>query len=247
MRLRVTAISFAFLFVAALAWASSKEGEPFGPVPADELKMTSEPLAPGAPAINLYRQVDRDDSGTQGKEYNYIRIKILTEEGRKYADVEIPFLKGGGRSIVGIKARTVRPDGTTIDYDGKVYDKQIVKAKGIKYMAKTFTMPEVQVGSIIEYAYTEDLAENLVYDSHWILSDELFTKRAQVFAEALRAVRLSLDMEPSTKRHGGTEGRTRPHRPSRGEEHSGVPDRRLHAAGERAEIPGRLLLQRLGL
>ena len=66
----------------------------FGPVPAEELKMKSEPLAPGAPAIILYRQVDRDDSGLQGREYNYVRIKILTEEGRKYADIELPFLKG---------------------------------------------------------------------------------------------------------------------------------------------------------
>jgi len=29
----------------------------------DELKLTSEPQAPGAPAIILYRQVDRDDNG----------------------------------------------------------------------------------------------------------------------------------------------------------------------------------------
>ena len=45
--------------------------------------MTSEPAAPGAPAIYLYRQVDRDDEGD--REYNYVRVKILTEEGRKYA------------------------------------------------------------------------------------------------------------------------------------------------------------------
>ena len=56
--------------------------------------MTSEPLAPGAPAIILYRQVDRDESGTDSHEDNYIRIKVLTEEGRKYANVEIPFFKG---------------------------------------------------------------------------------------------------------------------------------------------------------
>lgn len=179
MRRRVAPILLVFLLIAVLSWGSSKEGEAFGPIPAEELKMTSEPLAPGAPAINLYRQVDRDDSGTQGKEFNYIRIKILTEEGRKYADVEIPFLKGSGRNITSIKARTVRPDGTIVNYDGKIFDKQIVKAKGVKYMAKTFTMPDIQVGSIIEYAYTENFSENYVYDSHWILSDELFTKLAK--------------------------------------------------------------------
>jgi|SRR5208282_96872 len=55
--------------------------EDWPPVSTEELKMTSEPKAPGAPAIYLFRQVDRDDSVP--KEYEYARIKILTEEGKK--------------------------------------------------------------------------------------------------------------------------------------------------------------------
>ena len=38
-------------------------GDKFQPVSQDELKMTGDPQAPGAPAIILYRQVDRDDTG----------------------------------------------------------------------------------------------------------------------------------------------------------------------------------------
>lgn len=150
----------------------------FQPVPADELKMTSEPKAPGAPAIILFREVDRDDRGNTAHEDVYFRIKILTEEGRKYGDIEIPFFKGSG-NIVAIHARTIRPDGSIVEFTGKAFDKSIVKARGLKYMAKTFTMPDVQVGSILEYYYTEDLAENMVFDSRWILSHELFTKKAK--------------------------------------------------------------------
>jgi hypothetical protein len=62
----------------------AKAGIGFQPVSSDELKMTSEPLAPGAPAIILYRQVDRDDNSRTSHEDNYFRIKILTEEGRKH-------------------------------------------------------------------------------------------------------------------------------------------------------------------
>ena len=58
-------------------------GVGFQPISPEELKMTSEPKAPGAPAIILYRQVDRDDSGNTAHEDNYYRVKILTEEGRK--------------------------------------------------------------------------------------------------------------------------------------------------------------------
>jgi hypothetical protein len=155
----------------------AKDG--FQPVSAEELKMTSEPLAPGASAIILYRQVDRDDSGFTAHENNYVRIKILTEEGRKYADVEIPFLKEDGNNVVSIKARTIKPDGTIVNFEGKPFEKSIVKAKGLKYLAKTFTLPDVQVGGIIEYAYTIDLPEFKLVDSQWILSNELFTKRAK--------------------------------------------------------------------
>jgi len=173
------AIGFA---VCMLAAPKAKAGVGFQPVSPDELKMTSEPLAPGAPAIILYRQVDQDDNIHTPHEDHYVRIKILTEEGRKYADVEIPFSKEN-EDIVHVQARTIRPDGSIADFGGKVFDKNLVKGKiegrQIKYLAKTFTLSDVQVGSIIEYSYTRDFHEGGFSDSVWILSDELFTKKAQ--------------------------------------------------------------------
>jgi len=154
-------------------------GDEWQPISQDELKMTSEPKAPGAPAIILYRQVDRDDSDVRrAHEYNYIREKIFTEEGRKFADVEIPLVKGKW-DIQNIKARTIRPDGSIVNFDGKIYEKEIVKARGLKYLAKTFTLSDVQPGSIIEYHYMIDFAEYLVFDSNWVLSDDLFSKRSK--------------------------------------------------------------------
>jgi uncharacterized protein DUF3857/transglutaminase superfamily protein len=147
------------------------------PVSPDELKMTEEPLAPGASAIILYRQVDRDDSGNTAHEDDFVRIKILKEEGRKYADIEIPFYRESGNNVVHVGGRTVRPDGSVANFEGKPFDKSIVKARGLKYMAKTFTLPDAEVGSVIEYWYTIDFSENYVFDSHWLLSDELFMRR----------------------------------------------------------------------
>src|SRR5258705_9390772 len=70
----------------ALMWAAATPfawaGPGFQPVSPDELKLTSEPQAPGAAAILLYRQVDRDDNGHTSHEDTYLRIKILTEAGR---------------------------------------------------------------------------------------------------------------------------------------------------------------------
>jgi hypothetical protein len=156
---------------ASLAWA----GDRFQPIVSEELAMKSESQAPGAPAIILLRQVDRDDSNMH--EDNYLRIKILTEEGRKYGDVEIPFFKDR-EDIKNLHARTIRPDGSIVTFEGKPFEKSIIKARGVKYLAKTFTFPDVQVGSVLEYYYTVAFTDQLLYDSRWILSQDLFTKQA---------------------------------------------------------------------
>ena len=174
-----TLVVLTFLFVAmACLLPTPAWGVSFQPVSPDELKMTSEPKAPGAPAIILFRQVDRDDRGQTAHEDVYFRIKILTEEGRKYADIEIPYWKESG-NVDNIHARTIKPDGTIVNFSGKAFDKSIVKARGVKYLAKTFTLSEVQPGAIIEYYYTTDLSESFVFDSHWVLNHELFTKNAK--------------------------------------------------------------------
>lgn len=169
----------AWIIVAALLFSPlPARAIGFQPISPDELKVTSEPKAPGATAIILFRQVDRDDNGNTSHEDNYLRIKILKEEGRKYADIEIPFTKAS-QNVVNVHARTIRPDGTPVNFSGKIYDKTIIKGKGIKYLAKTFTLPDVQPGTIIEYYYTVDYSEDYIFDSHWIVSNELFTKAAK--------------------------------------------------------------------
>ena len=173
-----------FVTVAAAAvWrADTVSGDEWKPISPEELKITSVPEAPGAPAVILYREVNRDD-GRTAHEDNYVRIKILTDEGRKYANVEIPFLKDSG-NVQGVKARSVRQDGSIVPFDGRVVEQTIIKAKGLKYLAKTFTLPDVQTGSIIEYHYTVDFKEGYVYDSKWVLSDELFTRYAKFSLKA---------------------------------------------------------------
>jgi hypothetical protein len=169
------------VLLAVFAFSSRRAAvaDEWQPVSPEDLKMTSYAKAPGAPAIILYREVDRDDSNYHvPHEYNYVREKIFTEEGRKYADIEIPYPKDQ-QNIVDIRARTIRPDGSIVNFDGKVYDKEIVKSRSLKYLAKTFTLSDVQPGSIIEYHYMVDFKEGYVYDSRWILSEELFTRSAK--------------------------------------------------------------------
>ncbi len=155
----------------------------FRPVNPEELKMTSEPMAPGAPAVILYREFVRDDTHPLiAHEDSYYRIKIFTEEGRKYGDVEVPFFTSMG-NITGLRARTIKPDGTIVDFDGKVFTKVITRSRGEKILARTFTLPAVEPGCVIEYFYTLDLKgygddpeSKQIFDSSWIVSEDLFTK-----------------------------------------------------------------------
>jgi hypothetical protein len=187
-------LAFSLLF-SLLFTVSSYGGVHSQPVSAEELKMTSEPLAPGAPAIILYREVNRDDYGISNRggmrivgnesaapasryEEDYYRIKILTEEGRKYADIEIPYDSWAGK-INGIMARTIHPDGSIVNFSGQVMDKTLVRGRGVQWRAKTLAMPDVQAGSIIEYFYTINFHEGYFFSSNWILNDRLFTKAAK--------------------------------------------------------------------
>ncbi len=189
------------------AGAPSVQAEDWLPISPEELTMTSEPHAAGAPAILLYRQVDRDDNGPT--ETIYARIKILTEEGRKFADVEIPFYKGT-EYVHSIQARTVHSDGSIVGFNSTIYDKPIIQARAVKLLAKTFTMPDVQVGSIIEYRYKHDFESGYVFNSNWVLSQDLFTKYAKFSLDPYRRYSMSYswpaglppDTAPPKEEHG---------------------------------------------
>jgi hypothetical protein len=151
--------------------------------------MTSEPMAPGVPAIILQRRVDRDDDRAQ--EDDYFRIKVLTEAGRKYGDVQIPFYQGV-INVRNIQGRTIQPNGSISNFSGQVYER-VVKGRGWKYLARVFTLPDVQVGTILEYSYTLVLNGSF-YGSHWILSDVMFTKNATFTLRPVQHTRWPMSM-----------------------------------------------------
>ena len=139
------------------------------PITPEDLQINQVPGDPGAPAIQLYYANYIDDSS--GYEFIYKRVKVLNESGKKYADVEI--LGAVDAGIGNLKARTIHPDGSIVEFTGKPFDKTVFKGRGIKWNAKTFTLPEVTVGSIIEYKYKmKDFSSD-----HWVLQHDLFTVR----------------------------------------------------------------------
>ena len=153
-------------------------------VPAEELAMTSEPKAPGAAAVILYLELNRDDSAS--REYRYQQIKILTDAGRSFGDVQLSY-DSKRESLKDIEARTIRKDGTIVPFIGEINEKPLASGSDRKLMAKTIALSNVEVGSIVEVRYARHIRG--LYDTRWLLANNLFTREAHYAFRGRSALR----------------------------------------------------------
>ncbi len=126
------------------------------PITPEEMQMKTPKVEPGADAEAIFWEVRVDDSATDGLSLNhYVRVKIFTEKGREdFAKHDIPYLKG--TRVKDVEAKVTKPDGTTVFLDkDDVTEREIVKTNGYKIKAKSFALPGLEPGSIVEYRYRE--------------------------------------------------------------------------------------------
>ncbi len=147
----------------------------FQPPNSDELKMTADPAAPGAAAVYLdYQQVTNDP---QHYMRIYARIKVLTEKGKELATIELPYLRGEVR-IDEIKGRTIHSDGAIIPLEVKPEDLMIVKSGDLQANKKVFTLPSVEVGSVLEYEYDINYDDDVASEPRWEVQRPYFVHKA---------------------------------------------------------------------
>jgi hypothetical protein len=153
------------LLLLVLALPCLLHGQFTQPTP-EELKMTADPKAPGAAAIFL--NVSEEASNPLHFESHYARIKILTEKGEDLATVELPYEKDERQyEVASIQGRTIHPDGKITPLTGKPADLLVVKKGDTAIARKVFTLPNVEVGSIIEYYYQLRYSENYYITTNW--------------------------------------------------------------------------------
>jgi hypothetical protein len=149
--MRIHLCAGAALMLAALSLLPACAAQKFQQPTKEELQMTSDPKAPGAPAVFLYRQEEADNRTHYVGEY--ARIKVLTEKGKEWATVEVPYIPGYMDPPI-IEGRTIHADGTVIPLAGKASDLLVFKSHNNHVHAAVFNLPSVEVGSILEYKWS---------------------------------------------------------------------------------------------
>lgn len=152
------------LLILVFAWAhftlpAQEVYKEFGIISPDEYRMTSHPTDSAAEAVVLYDiGSSRFNSTSNGFEIHYeraTRIKIFTEAGLKWAEIEIPFYREGDiyEEIYELEAISyVFDDGVIkkIPLDLKnTYTEKINES----WQVRKFALPNIKPGSIIEYRY----------------------------------------------------------------------------------------------
>jgi len=161
---------FSVALLAVFIAPAQAQKEDWQPITQHDLEMKQVPDNPGADAVQLYYADFINDQ--EQTEFFYVRIKVLNEKGKSHADVELVIPPEG--SISGLKARTIQPDGRITEFTGKPFQKTVIKTRGVKVLAKAFTMPEVNVGSIIEYKYKIQWP-GIITDNYWTIQHALYT------------------------------------------------------------------------
>ncbi|HKD61899.1 MAG TPA: DUF3857 and transglutaminase domain-containing protein [Terracidiphilus sp.] len=135
----------------------------------DELKMTADAKYPDAAAVYLNYEAKTDDQ--LGYQSEYARIKILKDSAKDLATIHIPYRKAEGfAGIAAISGRTIHADGTIVPMNVKAEDLMKVKAGETELREIVFSLPSVEVGSIIEFYYQMRLkAEEGFTGEHWIV------------------------------------------------------------------------------
>jgi hypothetical protein len=173
----------------------------------EELKMTSDPAAPGAAAV--YLEIKQSDGIDAGFSDYYARIKVLAEKGKELATVEIPYFKNC-EQVTLVKGRTIHPDGTIVPLDVKPEDLLAVKVGDEQIQRKVFTLPSVEVGSVLEYKYQKQYLPcaygwflswdvqkpYLIHKSHYAYTGASFSGDLDAHGDAAKGMQICTVLPP---------------------------------------------------
>lgn len=145
-----------FLICVGLLFPATAFADDWKPVDPADLALKGPLVEKDADAEAIFWEVRVDDSVLEELSLrNYVRIKVFTDRGKEsQSKVDLPY--AGSNRIKDIAARVIKTDGTIVELKKEdVLERTIVKASGVKVKAKSFALPGVEPGSIVEYRWRE--------------------------------------------------------------------------------------------
>lgn len=161
------------LTVSSLSFSQTAK---LGQLSKSEIELTEIDYEPGASAVVLVANGDSKFFSDIFETSYFYRVKILSDAGKRYADVKIRYYVGEKRieEVSGIKAQTInfsngKPETIKVD-DANIFDVEV----GDGYREFRISFPNVQVGSIIEYTFKKT-DKNLTFIDGWTFQNNIPT------------------------------------------------------------------------
>jgi hypothetical protein len=143
------------LLVYLTFFSAPAQAQAWKPMDPAHLALKAPVVEKDADAEALLWEVYVNDASANTEYIHLLRVKIFSERGKEsQSKIDIPYFNR--TSIKDIAGRTIKPDGSVIELKkDAIFDREIVKFGGLKLKAKSFAMPGVEPGAIIEYRWRE--------------------------------------------------------------------------------------------
>ncbi len=167
----------AILIAALLASAPHLRAAGFPPITDAESAFKGRP---GAPAIVLFKKAELKLMHYPREVSSYmkvdVRLKILSEEGKSYGEVEIPH--SGYYRLRDIEGRTVLAGGREVALPkDAVFEER--RSRSAKAFVTKLVFPAVEVGAIIDYRYTIRW-DDMLFLEPWYFHSEVPTLFSEI-------------------------------------------------------------------
>jgi hypothetical protein len=146
---------FALLAVSVFGFnaAQAQQWKPLDPA---HVALKAPVVEKDADAEALLWEVYINDASDDTYEFvHFLRVKIFTERGKEsQSKIDIHYFNGA--QVKDVSGRTIKADGSIVELKkDAVFDREVVRFGGLKLKAKSFAMPGVEPGAIVEYRYRE--------------------------------------------------------------------------------------------
>lgn len=172
--MRIVIISMLLILQAVVAFADFEfEWEPV--TDQDWAVAESDSLNIHDAVILFDKGYTNDTDGQKKTEKIYRRIKIFNERGRDYAAIDIPY-NPKNQKLTSIVGRTHLPDGTILELEKTdIRHNDFLKASKYLIKQKSFVLPGVVDGCIIEYQFKMETKTKKLSAARWAFQNDIYT------------------------------------------------------------------------